>query len=242
MMSRLRDCVASARILAWVALAATATAIAVLLCSTAAASTPRPAECRLPVGEWLLARHDNVLVWRDPSVPDGSFGRIFTCSPSHPAPVAIVSVLNQVCPSPTGCVASNLWNYAVAKITGPWVVVSAALTSSVDGIGLWNSAAGPAPRRVATLPGGPAGIDSYGLALRSDGAVAFAYQNITSSFRYLDALDACGRGCRSVRRIDTALEPASTKGSHQLLSDVHFGGNGRLLWRDTGRACKTRLL
>lgn len=231
--------VAAASVLAAICVAATASVA--LFIPTAAASAPAAATgCRLPAGQWLLAHHNHVLVWTNPSVPGGSWGRIYACSPSQTAAVAVVTVYNPICPSPTGCTDWDQWNYIRATIAGSWVAASGAFTGSGDWIGLWNSRAPRAPRQVAVLPGGAAGIDTYALALRPDGALAFAYQDI-DNFRYFDALDACGGGCRNLRRLDTVLYPASSIGQRQLLTDVHFGASKHLFWRDDGRLRKTRL-
>lgn len=120
-------------------------------------------------------------------------------------------------------------------------MASAAFTGSHDRIGLWYSRGNHEPRRVATLVGGPARIDSYALALRADGALAFAYQDINNNFRYFDALDACGTGCHHVRRLDKLFEPANSTGRRRLLTDVHFGGDKYLFWRDAGRLREARL-
>lgn len=216
-------------------------AAAVLCVMSASASASAAAACRFPAGGMQLAHHDHVLVWADSSVPGGSWGRIYACSPSHPISVAIVTVYNHICPSPTGCSDWDQWNYTQVKITGSWVVASGAFVGSVDAIGLWNARARRRPRVVATLPGGPADINTYALMLRSDGAVAFAYQNINNNFRFFDVLDACGGGCHHLRRVDRVLYPADSGGERQRLTGVHFGADGWLFWRDNGRLQETRI-
>lgn len=199
--------------------------------SAAARAHGGSAACRVPVGERQVAARGNVVVWETPAVQTS--GGVYACSTGHPRRVTLLHV-KMFCPSPTGC--SDGWVYTQVRFAGPWVAASASIVNSAAQVGLWDATSSRGARVIATPV-----LDTYALKLRPDGAVAFAYQRVTNSFKTVDVVDACDGGCPGVRQVDRYVEPENYLGSKPLLTGLHFGARGYLLWRAAGHQHKIHL-
>jgi hypothetical protein len=209
-----------------------AVGVATLLCavSSGAAGPNSAAACRVPAGESPVARHGGVVVWEDPGVSEASSGSVYACSPRHAGRVKLLT-FQYICGSPTGCGAQG--GYTDVRFAGPWVAVAAGDPTPFGAVALWDTRGSPRARVVASwlvpddFPSGP-----YGLALRADGALAYADQTVSNSGATLDVLHVCDSECPSVRRLARFVEPESYAGSRALLAGIRFAANGDLRWRD----------
>jgi hypothetical protein len=191
-------------------------------------SGSRAQDCTVPVGESSLGRHGSLRVWEDPTVPGGGSGSIYACSARHPVPVKLLTAPNSPCPSPTGCYDWDHWGFTEMRVAGDWVAVAASSKSGPLLIGLWDSAGKRPARVVANVD---ATLKTSALALRADGALAYAYSTVDNAFNFVDLLYACGSGCLHVSRLDTFRERGRSR-----LADVRFGGHDSLQWRDGTRS------
>jgi len=145
-----------------------------------------------------------------------------------------------ICGSPTGCGAQG--GYTDVRFAGPWIAVAAGDSTPFGAVALWDTRRSPRARVVASwlvpddFPMGP-----YGLALRADGALAYADQTVNNSGATVDVLHVCDSGCPSVRRLAWFVEPESYAGSRALLAGIRFAANGDLLWHDAGRPHTARI-
>jgi hypothetical protein len=197
------------------------------------------AACRAPVGESSLARHDGVVVWEDPGVAQASSGSVYACSPGNRRSVKLLT-FQYICGSPTGCGAQG--GYTNVRFAGPWVAVAAGDPTPFGAVALWNTRGTRGSRVIASwlrpddFPGGP-----YALALRADGALAYADQTVNSSGATVDVLHVCDSGCLRVRRLTQFVEPGSYTGSKALLADIRFGAKDQLQWLEAGRVHTARI-
>lgn len=218
--------------------------IASLLCAAAAgvlapASVSGATACRVPAGQSAVARHDGVIVWESPGVSIDSSGSVYACSPRHAGTVTLLT-FQYICGSPTGC--GGQGGYTDARFAGPWVAVAAGDPTPFGAVAEWDTRGSHAARVVASwlepddFPAGP-----YGLALRPDGALAYADQTVNNAGATVDVLHACDSGCPSVRRVSSFVEPGSYEGSRPLLAAIRFAADGELQWRDRGHLHAARI-
>jgi hypothetical protein len=207
--------------------------------SSGVARSNSAAVCRVPAGESSVARHEGVVVWEDPRVSEASVGSVYACSPQHPGAVKLLT-FQFICGSPTGC--GPQAGYTDVRFAGPWVAVAAGDPTPFGAVASWDSRGSPHARVVASwlvpddFPMGP-----YDLALRADGALAYADQTVDNSGATVDVLHVCDSGCPSVRRLARFVEPESYDGSRALLAGIRFAANGDLLWRDARRPQTARI-
>jgi hypothetical protein len=190
-----------------------------------------PTVCTVPSGHKKLAREGKVFVWQGHDVASQGSGDVYACSPQHPKGVKLLSV-SAICESPTGCGDESA--DTSVRIVGRWVAVAVKDDQGdYGGVAVWDTHASK-PALVHSINDLDLVQGPYDLALRADGAAAYAYQTIGGGGATDDLLYACESDARGLRRIAKFVEPESYQGTRALLTGVRFGGGEVLLCTERG--------